>query len=318
MKMLRPLCALMSLSIMIGLCSCSLTKQNDNITDKLVANGTSDNNLESMEFEKFLENEKLEFWMNPNTTHWFVLNKDSNKKWYSYQPNSGQTAADQALFSLTYLDEQNLPKTMNTTENSVAAGQYTYEVEADKLIVTYGVGEYGIQSLVPLTLTEERYNGLLQTIEDEFAQGTFETAYNYVDITTITDATLKSNYLNDYPLLQNQPLYVINSLTISGNSMKRLESILQESGYTKEQYTEDSKYFATSDEAEDLAAFGLTVQYSLDGSDLKVSVPGEQIYMSSEYPLLSLKVFPYFAVSFSRRQRILFVTGWLRYLDGVL
>lgn len=278
---------------------------------KVLNAGSTNNNIHSKEYTLALENEYLQFWMNNDTTEFKVVNKANGSEWYSSVSGRADGSPDAAPVSLSYLNSQGSLADMNVMTDSVADGKYSIKMDVDRVTVRYSVGDFSELSLVPYALTEERFQEILDSLNDEFEQMKLTDLYYLTDINIIEDSEQKKDRLAEYPLLAKQKLYIIRDSTREDALTKKdIAKIFAEAGYTEDDYKADSKYF-NADEAEKSApGFNLKVEYTLDGRKLHVCIPHDDIEMYQEFPMTSLTFAPYFG---SPKQE---TNGWYLLPDG--
>ena len=259
---------------------------------KVLSAGSAGNNINGKEYTLLLENEYLQFYMNNDTTEFKVVNKINGSEWYS----SGTDSADAAApIALTYLNSQGSLADMNVMDDSVKDGKYAIDKDGDCVTVRYSAGDFSELSLVPYALTEERFQKIISSLDDEFEQMKLTDLYYLTDINIIEDAEQKKERLAEYPQLAKQKLYIIRDSTRDDALAKKdIAKIFAEAGYTEADYKADSKYFSAGDTAKKAPGFNIRVEYTLDGRRLKVSIPHDGIEMYNDFPMTSLTFAPYF------------------------
>ena len=87
---------------------------------------TTENNIDSEGYELYLENAAVEFYMNPDTTEYYLVNKEDGSFWSSVGTGSGSESS-RAVLELSYLESNGSIGKLNSFQNSVADGQYNIE-----------------------------------------------------------------------------------------------------------------------------------------------------------------------------------------------
>ena len=160
---------------------------------KVLSAGSAGNNINGKEYTLLLENEYLQFYMNNDTTEFKVVNKINGSEWYS----SGTDSADAAApIALTYLNSQGSLADMNVMDDSVKDGKYAIDKDGDRVTVRYSAGDFSELSLVPYALTEERFQKIISSLDDEFEQMKLTDLYYLTDINIIEDAEQKKERLS--------------------------------------------------------------------------------------------------------------------------
>ena len=315
-KMKTIIAVSLVVSILAGIAVVSLTSYTQKLVEtlddsKVLNAGSTNNNIHSKEYTLALENEFLQFWMNNDTTEFKVVNKANGSEWYSSVSDRADGSPDAATVSLSYLNSQGSLADMNVMTDSVADGKYSIKKDADRVTVRYSVGDFSDLSLVPYALTEERFQEILDSLNDEFAQMKLIDLYYLTDINIIEDSEQKKDRLDEYPLLAKQKLYIIRDSTREDALAKKdIAKIFAEAGYTEDDYKADSKYFNAREEEKTAPGFNLKVEYTLDGRKLHVCIPHDDIEMYQEFPMTSLTFAPYFG---SPKQE---TNGWYLLPDG--
>lgn len=285
-------CVLFSCLLLLSGCGNEVTEYWDE--DKVYGGGHTENNIYGTNYVLYEENESLSFWINEDTTEFKVVQKSTGKEWLSTNAMRAVEGEDGALFSLVYQTPDGTQAEMDGMTYSVASGQYEITRTDTGATVTYSVGEFSGLLKIPLALPTDRFADLCDAIQDEFARMQFEESYRLtenVDPTTDEGKAL----LEKYPKLAEEPLYLVSEGAISTTSQKKdLVALLDQAGYTDEQYDRDKAFFtAEADEAEE-PGFRIQLVYTLDEDGLTVTVPGTEMQMKQNYPLISLSLLPGF------------------------
>ena len=187
-----------------------------------------------------------------------------------------------------YLREQK--SQLYTLQESVDKEQYRVYLNDNKIITEYILGECGNMFLLPQAIPQERFENEIIPALDEGDSDYLTRRY-----TLYTKDTLPVEYKEKIialsPGILDNPLYVLTD----GDSIRKKErtaEIIQTSGYTDEQFEEDRK-ITLEKLAEFKETFHVSVVYYLDGNDLIVQIPCDQIEFYAENPLLSIGFAPY-------------------------
>ena len=120
------------------------------------------------------------------------------------------------------------------------------------------------------------------------------------------------SYLEKYPKIKTplekgevETLYVRRD-GYQGWKLEILEEILKtEIDYTKEEWIEDQREYVDESAGVTQPAYNVTMILRLEGDDLVVEVPYDQMQFRSDYPMTELIVLPYMMLisprSFSRK-----------------
>lgn len=252
------------------------------------------NDIGSENYELYLESDDLYLYMNPDTTEIRVFNKKDGSTWNSSNGGS-KNESSKAVIELFYLESTGTIGKYDSFQNSVANGQYRIESEDSVVSVHYSIGNFTEQILIPEVISVERYEELCSNLNDEFDLMKFQNYYYFYDPQKENSSDDESDYTERYPLLKEKAMYVINdSVLTSYNVRSEFSEILTLAGYTSEMYEEDKSNFNGDDSEVTEPGFNITVEYSLDGSDLNINIPNDKIEMYSDFPLIDLTLMKYF------------------------
>lgn len=293
MNRLKLLCVVLVIIFVLSGCT---TKLNETINkDDVVVAGSTANDLSSAEYKLFAENEKFSFWFNENTTAFKVIDKLDGFEWYSTDnPTQSKNAAD-APFTLSYVNQSGLIEKMDAMTACISDGQYVVQKTDKGATVTYSLGEYDSELIVPLAISKERKDFILSKVENDFEKNQIEIMYQYVELEKLNEENQKK-FSELYPKLLEGPLYILRENVMASNTkMKDLALKLNKLGYTEEMYREDSVNFITEDKGDEVKpCFRVQIIYELSDKGLKVTLPSKEIQMNSELPLLEIELLKYF------------------------
>ena len=260
-----------------------------------------------------LESEDLVFELDKATTQFTVTQKSTGKVWYS---NPTDAASDpiadaaskrqlQSTIIMKYSTANELSTVFNSFEHSITNGLYTLEMpDANTVKVNYSIGKVSKKFIIPPSVPEadmmEWYNKL-----DRSMQRQIDNAYRKIDINSLLATDDKGELLAKYPDLETTCVFEIRSST-KDHVKQKLETAFAEIGYTEEEYEKDLQYYeATSDD--EAKVYNLSIVYRLDGDELIVEVPFEDMNFDMERPITELTILPYFGAGFTDETGFLFV-----------
>jgi len=246
-----------------------------------------------------LENDRFVFEMDPATTHFTVTMKDSGKVWYS---NPVDASSDPVALSN---DKNRLQSTMILTHSTKEAADlvydnYAYSIEnqvydivatENEIKVIYSIGNIDREFILPLVMSAERLAEYKETWEkNDYMMLT--DYYKKYDINKLGKKDNKEELLERYPMLADTVIYALRD-TVNKAIRTKLEQVFESYGYTYEMYLEDKKN-DTSGAATDKPVFNIPMVYRLDGDDLIVEVPYDEMEFLEEHPVYNLSILPYF------------------------
>lgn len=173
-------------------------------------------------------------------------------------------------------------------------GNYKIEkVSDDTVAVHYTIGDIEKLYVCPLVIKESSMKKLLEKMSksDQSRVTRNYVHYDYEELSESDDDTELQQALEKFPDLKDEPIYYLSE-KITDSKAKQLEEMFTKVGYTEEQRNKDSKGYNVSRNA-GKPIFDVTVQYILDGDQLVVKVPMEQIEYNTDYPIVELSVLPY-------------------------
>jgi hypothetical protein len=177
-----------------------------------------------------------------------------------------------AQMSITYEDNKLQKFTLNSYSDSVKHGQVEFEEIPNgiKVYYTFGKVEAGMDSL-PVSMSKERYESLL--------------------LAKVDDANAR-NLSRGYRLSADGTTYNRVDSALSGLVLARVLKAFGEAGYKAEDLAVDNGELVK--EAEGKKVFKASIAYTVEGDQLAVRVPTEDIAFPDSFPIVSLSVLDYF------------------------
>ncbi len=266
--------------------------------------------LETKEYT--LENDKLKFVMDAETTQFSVTVKETGKQWFS---NPVDAASDplaltvekgklQSTLYVTYSNVGGVDALYNNYDYSISRGIYDIEAGEDYVKVLYSVGNTQKEFLIPPVCKEADFNALLANMDKKDAT-LVQDYYKKYDINKLGKKDNKEELLANYPVLAETVIYVLRDTT--KDSLKsRFEEYFAGAGYTMDEYKRDCA-LDLSITVVDTPIFNVNVIYRLEDGDLKVEIPLNEMEYREDYPLYSLTVLPYFGAGGSTEEGFVLV-----------
>ena len=278
----------------IGVLAISLWEEEE-IPEELIRVNAYENEEEKVT----LENDSLKLVMDTATTQFSIQDKKSKKTWYSNP--QGIEEDELALASekdklnstllLTYSTINGVDTLFNNYRYSIANGIYDIEQGNDYIKVCYSIGDTDKEYVIPPVIKAERMEELISAMPKSEGNKVRD-YYKKYDINKLGKKDNKEELLASYPILATDVIYVIRDTT-KDNIKSKLEVYFAEAGYTLEEYQED-KELNQNVKSSDKPVFNVNVIYRLDGDNLVVEVPLEEIEYKEDYPVYNLSVLPYF------------------------
>lgn len=259
-----------------------------------------------------LENEYLKFVMDSSTTQFSITQKSTGEVWYSNPPDAKEDPIAlksdmenlQSTLLLTYSTINGVDTIYNNYKYSIASKIYNIEATDDQIKVFYSIGEVEKEYIIPNVIEADRMEELFDAMSLEEVTRAKD-YYKKYDINNLGKKDDKDALLEQYPILEEKVIYVLRS-GAKDNIKKKLEQIFLAAGYTEEEYIEEKALYESASESEK-PVFNVSIEYRLEGNDLVVNVPMEEIEYKEDYPLISLQILPYFGAGGSEEEGYLFV-----------
>lgn len=272
------------------------------------------NGYEGEETEITLENDKLLFSMNSLTTQFSVTMKETGETWTSNPEGAAEDSAAleieknklQSTVLLTYSTQNGVDALLDNYEYSIAKGIYEIETGDGYIKVNYSIGDLEQEYVVPLVMEEDRMEEYLSKMgqRESLMIGEY---YKKLDINDLSksDKAAKDELTARYPSMETTVIYVLRD-NVKASIQTKLQQYFEEAGYTYEEYVEDKEKDKQEKVSEKLV-FNVSVIYRLDGDDLIVEVPFDDLEYKEDYPIYYLSVLPYFGASGTTDEGFLFV-----------
>ena len=272
-----------------------------------------------------MENDRLLFEMDPTTTQFTVTEKASGRVWRSNPENADSDpvarAENKALLNATLIVTYTISGGevgLNNYTYSISNQNYTIEQTEDgKIRVNYTVGKIERVYLIPTAITKERFDAFAEKMSksDKKRVANFYSLYSPEKLDKVKN---KEEIIANYPEVLNQPVYVLKSDT-KANNKKKAEGYFAGAGYTQEDYELDMQLVANYSRNAS-AVFNVPMIYSLEGNDLVVSIPYEELKYQNEYPLTYLSPLPMFGAAGTEEKGFILVPegggALIRYNNG--
>ena len=274
-----------------------------------------------------IENDKLVLEMDGASTQFTVTCKDSGKVWYSNPQGREKDPVAHGVNSELLSSTLNLTYTiagneteLNNYRYSMINQNYNITRENDTTIrVDYAIGQIERTYTIPLAITVERYKELTGEMSggDKKKVSSFYTLY---DEKKLAKADNLEELKAMYPNIEEGNLYVLKSST-DAKGKEKIEGYFAKIGYDQEQYEADMQNVAQTSENHG-PFFNATMILRLEGNQLVVEVPYNEITYEAEYPLTYVSALPMFGAAGTDEEGFIFIPegsgGVIRYNNGKL
>jgi hypothetical protein len=274
-----------------------------------------------------LENDILRFELDPLTTWFSVTRKDSGRSWKS---NPSDADADPLALSkvknqmkstllLVYGTENGVENIYDSFSYSVARKFCRVSSDNGSVRVDYLVGDVQRVYLIPLAVTEERMDSLVENMKDADRKLVLQ-YYRLYDIERLRSSDNEDELLRKYPILERENIYVVRD-SLPTYLKEKIEAIFKTEDYGRSDYNRDAELYGGA-KVKETPTFNVSVVYSLADDRLVVDVPFDDIRFMEEYPLTSLALLPYFGSAGTGQEGFIMVPegggGIIRFNNGKL
>lgn len=272
------------------------------------------------------ENDYLKLYINKETTAVAIKDRNSGVVWHTNPEGGDQDPIasgharnllnSQIAISYHTLAGQLLH--MNSYFDSVTHGQFeTTEIE-DGVRVTYRIGREERIFVVPRAISVERMEEKILSNIPEDKHRSLLRNYSLTILDEITDETRRTNLLERHPSLKEQDLYLLVE-NIAPFMKEQLEELVVAAGYTIDDMNEDHILHNIPPIEPRKDIFTIPIEYTLDGENLVVRIPTDEIIYHEEYPLHSVRLLEFFGAADTEQKGYMLVpdaSGALIYLNN--
>ncbi len=247
-----------------------------------------------------VENDKLKLTMDPATTQFTVEVKDTGKVWYSNPPTAAEDPLAVASYKgrlqstllLTFSEATGLQTTYDNFSYGIDNRLYEIEQGEDYIKINYSIGEAEKQYTIPPVTTAAKMQEWFDAAGKQSASF-IRRYYKKYDINDLDEEDNKEELLANYPILETEPIYVLRDTTVSGASTIKLEQIFADAGYTAEDLEAD-KALDNKLKSSNKLVFNVSMTYRLDGDELVVEMPLDDLEYRKSTPIYTMVMLPYF------------------------
>ena len=263
-----------------------------------------------------LESKNISFQLDPETTHFTVTDKRTGKVWSSQAPGADKDAATmpnekarlQSVFTLDYKSNTGKQTAFSSYAHSVTNRLYALEKDGDAIRVTFTVGDIPRTYMYPEAISDERLQSFIGGLSKK-EQRTITDSYQKKGVDPETGKSLykKGDDIaaleNQYPQLKDGKVVWIlrkSKEETKENAASKIEKAFAALGYTAEDLAYDESFINREGAIEGATTkpiFNVTLVYRLEGDDLVVEVPMNELAYNPDYPLTTLSLLPAFGAA---------------------
>ncbi|MCR4580472.1 MAG: hypothetical protein K5681_09000 [Treponema sp.] len=259
-----------------------------------------------------LENNFLKFELDPATTQFSILQKNTGHVWYSNPQDSNNDPIAlgkeknnmQSPFLIKYSTINGSDDIYDLYSNSIKRQFYNVSKNGNEVRIDYTVGQMDREYIFPLAIYEEELNQYKEKLSSSDKRA-MDRAYHEYDINKMKPTDDVEGMLSKYPKLKDEKLYLVFE-NIQTYLKEQMEKIFESLDYSYDDYLRHKELYKENN-VKEVPAFNISVIYKLDGKNFTVDIPFSEISYKSKYPIVQVSVLPYFAAAGVNDQGFMFV-----------
>lgn len=278
---------LLLLTAVLSLSACATEEVAEELPEVLIKPNTTAFVENDEVYKTVAENEFLKLSYCEGTAQFTVTNKEDGSEFRTVTSEPAVNA-EKSLFEIYYMDDKNNFSRMYSHSDSVAKGQYQTELIENGMKMAFTLGEVEQNVFCPPAITKERFEAIVGKIEKNFDKMRFKQSYFLPDLNKVSTEK-KADLLKKYPALETEELYVLTQNKLPGSMQKEISRILEETGYTEEDYAIDMQNAGELEAAKNVV-FHVNMYVTLEEDELKVRIPVEEIEETNGGKILTLSL----------------------------
>ena len=216
-----------------------------------------------------LNNENLTLKISAVDTHFVLTDKKSGLTYYS-SAEASEDASTNSEVVLTYYDKDSVKNILYSSKNSVDFGAFTVKTDGNAIRVYYTLRKSEMIYFVPSAFDRNTFEKTILSSLSYSQQRRLGMFYKeYLTSDNDFDTTRQKE---NYKYLKKRDMYILSS-DLGESDYKEITELMQEVGYTADQYAEDSKRLSIVDaNSSMMMEFTVPVEYRLtpDGFEAEV------------------------------------------------
>ena len=287
--------------LLCGFSGCGSQEQADKQTKTYTAEDDFGKSLKEKDtFTEVARNDRLVLSVKGTTAEVMIRDLKTGKVWYSNpQDRGGDTSAQTkqlgSQLDIWVYDENRILNNKNSVSDALEYGQVTYAQIEDGIRVTYVLGKQPTVFLAPTALSVERFENELLPAMDADSQKYVTSRYKLTDLEQIDSDSLRQEKLNQYPMLAQRPMYIIND-NLADFVKEKLETCFVNAGYTLEDLQKDNLENGIGQEKLPLIVT-IPLEYTLRNDSLVVTVNTDAMDVPENAHISSLNLLRYFGAA---------------------
>lgn len=249
------------------------------------------------------ENEYLALYINEEDASVAVFDKEGANYWYTNPLNADEDAIASKYYkralknqlSVQFFNENVQSQTMDSYADCVSNGAFSIAESGNGVSVLYNFGKTASTLTIPEAISFERMSMFTEKMAEKELKKVNRN-YTLVEWTSLKDDE-KDTYLERFPGYEGKSFYVLRG-GIKDYLKEEIAGYFFNAGYTEEELEFDANEAGGVEGESQDPWFDITLKYELDGRNLCVSVPIEELsYNDNGFYLTSINILPYFGAA---------------------
>lgn len=247
-----------------------------------------------------LENDDLLLELDGETTYFTVTHKLAGTVWHSVPEGaqddpvalSANKSRLQSTLTITYSTQNGVITQMDNYAYSIENKLYSIEQGDGYIRVNYTIGRLPRVYIIPQVITETKMNEWLKDLSKSKARRITD-SYRLNKLDKLSDDE-RETFIQQYPEILEDNVYILRD-TVQDHQLESYEEQFRDAGYTYEDFLENQNLFG--EVGADRVAFSVSVIYRLEGDDLVVEIPLDDIGYYDEFSIIRITPLPNFGAA---------------------
>lgn len=276
-----------------------------NVFEELQRSGTEESSEPIFEgMEIIAQNDILKLYIDKKTTAVAIRDKRTNYVFHTnpegreIDPLAGghAKAVMNSQLSISYYNRVGQLFHLNNYSDSIRFNQFEIKEIVDGVRVYYRIGQEERIFTVPLAISKERMEQRILVNLPDADRRMILRNYRLISLASINTEAERNEWLGKYPSLSEHDLYLLSD-NLREFQLEQMEELILASGYTVEDMNEDHRINNVPLRKPKLDVFTIPMEYILDGENLLVRIPTEEIEYHETFPLHSIRVLEFFGAA---------------------
>jgi len=273
------------------------------------------------------ENDYLALYIDEESTEVAVRDKKTGRVWYTNPPDRKDDPIAAAInkdklnsqITVVYYTPTAQVRQMNNYTDCIKYNQFEITPVDNGVRIDYRIGREEKIYILPLIISKERMEEKILKNLDEKTGKSLVSKYRLISLEKAKTEKQKQSILEQFPTAANGDLYVLGD-NIKDFMKENLQEIVMSAGYTLEDMNEDHIANNVPPAEENKEHFVIPVEYMLEGDNLVVRVPTDDVqYNADSYPIYTISLMEFFGAAGTDERGYMLVpdgSGSLIYLNN--